>query len=220
MGSIAGFNRYGVRGATAQIACARLPCATSLDALQADIAPLLRQSWVGHVNHRDYQGDWNVLPLRCRSEHAEAHPLLQGFSIQGIEEGEEWRDLPLLRECPAIQSVLAGLRCPLKSVRLMRLCAGAWIKPHRDHGLALEYGEARLHLPIQSSRDVRFMVDGQRAPLREGELWYINTDREHEVRNTGKTDRIHLVIDCLANDWLRERVYAADVAFRCRENVQ
>lgn len=217
MGSIAGLDLRDASGAAA-IACARLPCAASLVDLQRDVATLLRQSWVEHVNRRDYQGDWNVLPLRCRREHAQAHPVLQGFSLQGMQEGEEWRDLPLLQECPTIEALLASLRCPLKSVRLMRLCAGAYIKPHRDHGLALEYGEARLHLPIHTSNDVRFMVDGRRVPLREGELWYINTDREHEVRNPGKTDRIHLVIDCLVSDWLREQVYAADVLFRCRES--
>jgi hypothetical protein len=217
MGSIAGLDSREAGGAVAAVAFARLSCASSLDDMQKEIAPLLSQPWVEHVNRRDYEGGWNVLPLRSRHEYLEAHPVLQGYSIQG--EGE-WRDLPVLRECPAIGVLLASLRCPLKAARLMRLCAGAYIKPHRDHGLALEYGEARLHLPIHSGGDVRFTVDGRLVPMREGELWYVNTDREHEVRNPGNTDRIHLVIDCLADDWLREQFYAADVAFCCREHAQ
>lgn len=214
MGLIAELNPREV-GSAVGIAFARLSCAAPLGGLQADTALLLRQSWVGHVNRRDYQGEWDVLPLRCRREHAAAHPVLQGFSIQA---GGEWQDLPLLRACPAIDALLGTLDCALKSVRLMRLCAGSYIKPHRDHGLALEYGEARLHMPIHTSHDVRFVVDGRRVPMRAGELWYINADREHEVRNSGGTDRINLVIDCLVNDWLREQVYSADIVSVCREN--
>lgn len=199
---------------TADVAFARLGCPVSLHELQADTELLLPKSWVQHVNRQDYQGDWNVLPLRCRREHADAHPILQGFAIQ---EGDAWQDLPLLREYPAISRLLASLDCALKSVRLMRLCAGAYIKPHRDPELALEYGEARLHLPIYISDDVRFIVDGRRVPMRAGELWYVNTDREHEVRNAGKTDRINLVIDCVANDWLRTQVGSSDAVSYCRE---
>ena len=217
MESCANLHRHEIDSRVSDIAFARLDCAAPLEDLQADIASLSGQCWVGHVNRKDYQGDWNVLPLRCARQHVSAHPLLRSFAIAGID---EWQDLPLLQDCPAIRAVLARLCCPLKSVRLMRLCAGAYIKPHRDLGLALEYGEARLHLPIQIGNDVRFVVDGQRVPMRAGELWYINADREHEVRNPGKTDRINLVIDCQANDWLRERVYSSDVLLHCREKRQ
>lgn len=197
------------------VAFARLAYGAPLSELQADTAFLLRQTWVDHVNRQDYQGDWDVLPLRCRREHAGAHPILQGFAIEG---GDEWRDLPLLRECPAIRALLTGLACPLKAVRLMRLGAGAFIRPHRDSGVGIEQGEARLHMPIHTSDQIRFKVNGQLVPMRAGELWYINVDREHEVRNHGHTDRINLVIDCLANDWLREQVYTASVLSCCRGN--
>ena len=37
----------------------------------------------------------------------------------------------------------------------------------------------------------------------EGEAWYLNFNLKHSVRNHGVSERIHLVIDCIANDWLR-----------------
>ena len=37
--------------------------------------------------------------------------------------------------------------------------------------------------------------------MSEGECWYANFNLPHFVSNEGKTDRIHLVIDCLRNDW-------------------
>lgn len=191
------------------ISCAKLPCHVDLLALQDELARLLEAtgvSWVDHVNRKDYSGGWDVLPLRCQRVHAEAHPVLQGFAIAN---GEDWQDLPVLITCPAIKAFLQTLKCPLKSVRLMRLKAGAEIKPHRDYGLSLEYGEARLHLSLQTSTKIRFLINGQDVPMREGELWYINADQIHAVQNLGDEDRINLVIDCIANAWLQEQIRAA-----------
>ena len=43
-------------------------------------------------------------------------------------------------------------------------------------------------------------------PAKAGELWYVNTDLTHSVRNLSTQDRIHLVIDCAANDWLYQQL--------------
>ena len=188
------------------ISCAQVPCHVRLLAMQDELAQLMQQPWVDHVNRKDYSGGWDVLPLRCQRVHVDAHPVLQGFAIAN---GEDWQDLPVLITCPAIKAFLQTLKCPLKSVRLMRLKAGAEIKPHRDYGLSLEYGEARLHLPLQTSTKIRFLVNGQDVPMREGELWYINADQIHAVQNLGDEDRINLVIDCIANAWLQEQIRAA-----------
>ncbi len=37
----------------------------------------------------------------------------------------------------------------------------------------------------------------------EGEAWYLDLNLRHTVRNRGDETRIHLVIDCVVNDWLR-----------------
>ena len=38
------------------------------------------QGWQPHVNASVYSGNWDVLPLRCLTEHSEAHPVLQCFN--------------------------------------------------------------------------------------------------------------------------------------------
>jgi aspartyl/asparaginyl beta-hydroxylase (cupin superfamily) len=91
----------------------------------------------------------------------------------------------------------------------MRLHAGAEIKPHRDQGLCLEQGEARLHLPLQTNEQLNFYVDDKRVPMQAGDLWYINADQVHWVENKGQNARINLVIDCEVNTWLRELINAA-----------
>lgn len=202
------------------IAFAQLSCAINIAALQTDVDLLLQQArgtnargtnargtqatqWIDHVNTNDYSGGWDVMPLRCQRQHLQAHPVLQGFAIA---EGSDWENLPALDGCLEIPRLFNQLQCPLKSARLMRLHAGAEVKPHRDHQLSMEYGEARLHLPIHTSDAVHFLVDKKPIPMRAGELWYFNADLIHEVYNRGSEDRINLVLDCVVNDWLREQI--------------
>ncbi|MDY0021839.1 aspartyl/asparaginyl beta-hydroxylase domain-containing protein [Arenimonas caeni] len=198
-------------GADRAVAFARLaPPAPMLPALQAEVAALLGREWIAHVNQRDYRGGWDVLPLRCQRQHAQAHPVLQGFAIAG---GDEWQDLPVLDQCPAIRDVLAGLHCPLRAARLMRLRPGAEILPHRDRDIELDDGQARLHVPVFTSPDVSFQVAGLPMAMAAGELWYFNAALEHAVRNDGRDDRIHLVVDCLANTWLHAAIAAGQPVY-------
>jgi quercetin dioxygenase-like cupin family protein len=60
----------------------------------------------------------------------------------------------------------------------------------------------RIHIPVQTNPDVKFVVDGRALPLKEGEAWYINFNLPHRIYNGGATDRVHLVIDCRLNAWL------------------
>lgn len=195
-----GFSRFAAVE-VASFCCIGTP--VPLPDLLRDVQKLLHAVWTDHVNRRDYQGGWDVLALRCQQRHVSAHPVLQGFDI---DRGDDWINLPQLTESPALLQCLEYLQCPVRAVRLMRLKSGAHIKPHRDHGLSLEYGEVRLHLPIITGEHVQFQVNGQRVPMQAGELWYINADQEHEVRNTGEQDRINLVIDCGVNPWLKNRL--------------
>jgi len=49
---------------------------------------------------------------------------------------------------------------------------------------------------------VAFYLAGQRVPLMPGECWYVNVNLPHRVDNQSDLDRVHLVIDCVVNDWL------------------
>ena len=39
--------------------------------------------------------------------------------------------------------------------------------------------------------------------MREGECWYLRLSEPHRVINDGDTDRVHLVIDAIVDDWMR-----------------
>lgn len=172
--------------------------------MREELQLLLQLHWHAHVNQRDYQGGWDVLPLRCASEHRNAHGILQSFAIYPVQ---DWSNLPYLEQSPALLRFINELPYQVKSVRLMRLHPGAEIKPHRDQGLSLEHGEVRLHLPLQTNDLLKFFVNERLVPMREGELWYINADQVHSVENKGAEQRINLVIDCAANQQLMDLVY-------------
>ena len=60
----------------------------------------------------------------------------------------------------------------------------------------------RLRVYPTPDDDVEFVLDNRRVVLDEGGTWYLDLSLPHRVRNRGATERIHLVIDCVANDWL------------------
>ena len=102
--------------------------------------------------------------------------------------------------------------CEPTLVRLLSLGPGAEIAEHTDHELGYEFGEVRLHVPIITSPEVEFRVQGRRIEMRPGEVWYIDASRPHAVTNHGDRERIHLVLDCELNDRLRAEFQKANTA--------
>ncbi|XOV78783.1 MAG: aspartyl/asparaginyl beta-hydroxylase domain-containing protein [Aestuariibacter sp.] len=168
--------------------------------LKEEMMSLQMRQWTSHVNSRYFSGGWSVIPLRTLSVLKNDHPILQSFQI---ESGSDWEDLPLLESLGEISKIVNAIKSPKKSIRLMKLDAGANIKPHRDKGLGLKFGEVRLHVPLQHSENVQFVVDNHTLQMKPLQPWYVDADLEHSVKNNGTTARINLVIDCVANDWLR-----------------
>jgi aspartyl/asparaginyl beta-hydroxylase len=173
----------------------RLPFRFDPGRLKADHAAIMASDWVRHYNSTMYEGDWSAVPLRSI-----------GGELRQIFPDPEARNFApteILLRSPYFQEVLATFQCPLLAARLLRLKAGSSIREHTDYKLAFEDGELRIHVPIHTSDRVEFYVAGERVILAEGEAWYVNTSLPHRVANLGDTDRIHLVVDCEVNGWLR-----------------
>jgi hypothetical protein len=193
---------------------ARLALAPDIVTMQQQVTALTSQ-WIPHFNTRQYEGGWTVLSLRSPGGSTEQ-------IIPDLIQSNTYQDTPLLQHCSAIQQLMSHLQCPLKAVRLLNLQSGSVIKEHRDYDLSFENGEARLHFPVFTNSQVEFYVDGQRVHMNEGECWYINAQLPHRVANYGAADRIHLVIDCVVNDWLSNIFESAEksMASRRRDPAQ
>lgn len=184
------------------ISFCRLPLRFAADELARDLGKIATDAWITHFNVGYHDGGWSGVALRAVGGNAEQlYPGHMGAASHA--------DTPLLADCSGIRAALARLSCPVQSVRLLRLSPGGVISEHRDEGLRFELGLARLHVPIATDRDVEFYLGGDLVTMTPGECWYLNFDLPHRVQNLGNTDRVHLVIDCVVNDWLRALIVTA-----------
>ncbi|RPD42616.1 aspartyl/asparaginyl beta-hydroxylase domain-containing protein [Chitinophaga barathri] len=171
----------------------RLPFLFNPALLEADLQRCLRGHWEQHFNAKDYDGSWQLIALR---------------SMTGAEEdirahaGGQYLDTPLMEACPYFREITAQFECEKEAIRLLCLAPGSMVKEHRDQQTSYEDGHFRLHIPVITNPGVEFIVAGRQLPLVPGECWYANFDLPHSVANRGETDRVHLVLDLVRNEWI------------------
>ena len=173
----------------------KLPFDFDVEPIKNELRNFAPDEWTPHFNTQYYEGDWSGIALRA--------PLGAHLALYPDPSVSEYEDTPQMTRCQSVSAVLERFECETESVRFLRLGVGAVIREHRDYMLSIDDGVARIHIPVQTSPDVEFFLGGNRVVMNEGEAWYLNFNLIHTVRNNGGDVRVHLVIDCIANDWLR-----------------
>ncbi len=177
-----------------QNAFLKLPFYFSEEKLLNELGICKEYSFISHYNQNDYSGEWTSIALR--SQNGEMN------NIFALPYGEEkYKDTELLLKCNYFKEVVDFLKCEKESIRLLNLKPGSAIKEHTDYNLGYEDGVFRIHIPITTNEDVHFFIDSKEVKMLPSECWYGNFNLSHSVRNNGKTDRVHLVVDCLRNEW-------------------
>lgn len=175
----------------------QLPFHFDVTRLQTDLTQANDQGWLPHFVKANYDGDWSAIPLRSvggRIDHI--------FSDASVPP-EGYADTLVLERCTYFREILSAFCCPVTSVRLLKLTAGSAIKEHRDLDLTFGRGTVRLHIPISTNPQVEFYIESERVTMGEGECWYIDATLPHRLANHGDSDRVHIVFDCVVNDWLK-----------------
>ncbi|WP_162932357.1 aspartyl/asparaginyl beta-hydroxylase domain-containing protein [Solimonas sp. K1W22B-7] len=108
------------------------------------------------------------------------------------------RPTAALRRCPYIRQALASFETVIGRTRLMRLEAGAEVPPHFDSHYYW-HDRVRVHLPVVSDPEVRFVCDGHELHMAPGEAWLLDNSRSHAVVNASGVARIHLVFDTVGS---------------------
>lgn len=173
----------------------KLPFSFDVARLKQDLLQIEASQWIGHFNTSAYEKNWSCLPLRSvdgRLDH-----------IMPVEESN-FQDTVLLQRCPYFREVIDSFECEKTSIRLMSLEPGGVIKEHRDKGGAFEDGMTRLHIPILTSAQVMFRIEGEDIHFSAGDTWYLNASCLHGVENHSTEARVHLMIDCVSNAWLED----------------
>ena len=135
-------------------------------------------------------------------------------SSVNIDEQLQWTNLHEATPLNPVFKILENLPCKYERVRFMKLEAGKVIGKHSDKidkDLGFDDGQIiRVHVPIRTNDDVVFsLFESPRAKvaheyrLKTGHYYYTDVTKPHAVRNMSDIDRIHLVVDCYANDSLR-----------------
>lgn len=163
--------------------------------LVAELESIFNDAWINHFNTKDFNGDWKSIALRSASGNSTDIYANRAYGFI---------DTPLLKELKYVNSILQEWKCEKETVRFMALYPGAEIKPHKDLDCSYADGNFRLHIPILTNKGVDFIVDGNNYALQSGSCWYMDFSKVHSVKNSGETVRVHLVIDCLRNDWTDE----------------
>jgi hypothetical protein len=178
-------------------AAVRLPFSFDVERLQRDLdAAQSRIAWERHFNRAYHFGEWSGIALRGNSNTRLTLAIDPGRP-------DAFRDLDPFDACPYVREVIDSFECAIRSVRFLKLAPEGGIREHRDAYVGINYDELRLHVPVLTNDDVEFFAGGERVVMRPGECWYVDVDQPHAVFNRGTTDRVHLVIDAVVNDWLR-----------------
>ena len=172
-----------------------LPFVFDIEKLNEDLACVESSDWVSHQNTNAYDGSWLITSLTSTD----------GDTRQIVAlENREYFDTPLLEKTTYIKSVIESFKTKIEAVRFMKLGANSIIKEHTDKGSCFNDGFARIHIPVSTNGDVEFVLNGERTKMDVGKSYYIDADAPHSVLNHGSSDRVHLLIDCHVNDWMRD----------------
>jgi hypothetical protein len=124
--------------------------------------------------------------------------------IGGPDKAPDFLPNEALKKCPYILSILETFQCKKETFRVHTLKPGASIRPHRDMGCSFENGKVRLHIPVETNPDVQLLLNNNPVKMEAGDCWYCNFDITHEIVNNSDEARVHLIMDCLVNDWVEE----------------
>lgn len=172
----------------------KLPFHFSEEKLLSDLEICKSYNFTSHFNKNDYSGEWTSIALRSQNGEVD--------NIFALPQGEEkYKDTQLLQECHYFREIVDSFECEKESIRLLNLKPGSVIKEHTDYNLGYEDGIFRIHIPIITNEKVHFFINSKEIKMLPSECWYGNFNLPHSVRNDGETERIHLVMDCLRNDW-------------------
>lgn len=171
-----------------------LPFQFNVSALLADLQQCRQFNFLKNYVPDNYDGDDYILPLRSVEGRID-------FPAAAPHKAEAYKDTVAMEQCLYFREVLDTFLCEKEAIRLMNLPAGRVINTHVDFNCGYEDGIFRVHIPITTNNDVHFILNEKRLVMHPGQAWYTNVNLPHSVANKGTTNRVHLVLDGIRNDW-------------------
>lgn len=176
------------------------PMKFDVQKMRSELKMLKKQKWLGHYDRTIDRG-WNMIPLVSLDGKAVDEESLRNADYSRMKRTE------IVNSLPYFQQILDSFKCPQGRIRISKLDPGSRIAAHRDigHEVAnIAFNKVRLHIPIYTNDNLRFIVGGKTIKMEPGRLYYVNFSKVHYVVNDGEKPRIHLILDLEVNEWLRQ----------------
>jgi hypothetical protein len=202
-----------------EVAPWNVPGASRRSAL-AEVAAVAR--WHDDYPYYNRDGSWTSASLRG------FRPDDPGWSVKPSEMSKAWwRENPgaaklrcdwtvLAERCPALVGLVTGVPWwrEVERVRLLRMTRGTLLRHTdiTDRTAGTRDGQiARFHLPLVTDPGAVLLswdLHGRqrRTHLSRWKLWYLDQRKPHAVVNDSDTERIHLVVDVVVDEHVRQRI--------------
>jgi len=183
--------------------------------ITSDIATKLEGiEFENHYSNYNYKNSWSALSLRGYTD--DPH-----FIMKPTETNKKWRDqnrgmefklqnTDLLKTFPMVEEKILKHFDAVDRVRFMKLNPHGELLRHTDQidpDAGISNGKImRIHIPIVTNPGVEFTTWSpieNNVVMNAGECWYLDRRKPHRVINNGDTSRIHLVIDAISNERVR-----------------
>lgn len=176
-----------------------------------DVLPLLLaikrrpELWREDTYLRDYpQGPFGEIESimlrfpekRVFEQEAEVEAYKEGRHFFDQHESIDYPAYAILPEArPMVMNLMhyvGGER--LGRVMINKIAPGGRIHPHEDTPEHTSY-YSRFHIVLQSAPGVVFRAGDEQVYMGQGEVWWFDNSKEHEVINNSSVDRIHMIVD-------------------------
>lgn len=159
--------------------------------LQSRVADLDRSAWleqsIRQVDFRDVHGDTeSVVLVFCNGDWPNMTVTKDKGWGRLAEDAVPVMHTIIAQHYPKGGTILRAMAAKLK--------AGGRIRTHVDSHTSFQRSH-RVHIPLKTNSQVRFMIDGRPYKLDEGHAYEVNNQKPHGVMNTGKEDRINFIFD-------------------------
>lgn len=114
-----------------------------------------------------------------------------------------------LDNCDYIREIMAAIGAVWGRSRLMGLAPGKEVPPHIDINYYWRT-HWRIHIPVVTNPAVLFTCGDETVHMAAGECWLFDSFRWHDVKNGGKDQRIHLVLDTVGGGRFGDLMKAAE----------
>lgn len=159
-----------------------------------------------HFDAKKLAAEIGAFDASCWRKHPQnfpgnfALPLISVNGDPGVDAiNGPMRPTAYLERCPYLTQVLHRLGAVWGRTRLMKLSGHAEVTPHAD--VSYYWRErARVHVPIVTKPNVRFICGDAEVNMAAGECWIFDTWRSHRVINGDDDERIHLVADTVGSE--------------------